>query len=246
MRAETNEREEPAVPNEAGVTARPSVTVDVVLFTVADGALQVLLLRRERQPFEGLFALPGGFVRIEESLEEAARRVLREETGVQDIYLEQLYTFGEPGRDPRTRVITVAYVALVPLERITLTRDAEAHMLVWFPIAERRGRLVALGPAGRAERLAFDHERIVASAVERMRGKLEYTTIAFQLLPREFTLTEIQRVYETILERKLAKAAFRRRILEAGVVRPTTGERRGGHRPARLYRFVERNGERRP
>jgi 8-oxo-dGTP diphosphatase len=226
--------------------AHPSVTVDVCLLTVADAALQVMLLQRVNPPFEGMFALPGGFVRMDESLEDAARRVLLEETGVRDIYLEQLYTFGDPSRDPRTRVITVAYVALVPIERVILTREAQARFLCWFPIAERRGEAAPIGPSGRAETLAFDHGQIVSTAIERVRGKLEYTTIAFQLLPREFTLTEIQRVFETILERKLAKAAFRRRILEAGVVRPTSGERRGGHRPARLYRFVERNGAERP
>jgi 8-oxo-dGTP diphosphatase len=225
---------------DAGEFAHPSITVDVVVFTVADGYLQVLGIRRPNPPFRGSFALPGGFVRMDESLEDAARRVLREETGVKDIYLEQLYTFGDPGRDPRTRVITVAYVALVPIERIMITREAQAKMLIWLRIESWRGRPCAVGPLDRPEPLAFDHERIVATAVERVRGKLEYTTIAFQLLRSEFTLTEIQQVYETILERKLAKAAFRRRILDAGVVRPTSRERRGGHRPARLYRFVDR------
>jgi 8-oxo-dGTP diphosphatase len=222
---------------------RPSVTVDVCVLTVADGKLQVLLLRRLEPPYEGLYALPGGFVRMDESLDDAARRVLKEEAGIADIWVEQLYTFGEPNRDPRTRVITVAYTALVPRERIELGRPgARARELAWFDIGEPRGKPVPVGGAGRPIKLAFDHDRIVATSVQRIRGKLEYTTIAFQLLPAEFTLTELQKVYETILERKLAKAAFRRRILEAGLVRATSGERRGGHRPAKLYRFVEKAG----
>jgi 8-oxo-dGTP diphosphatase len=200
--------------------AHPSVAVDICIFSIEDGAVTVHLVQRREPPFEGCHALPGGFVRIDESIDDAARRVLREKAGLPDVYFEQLYTFGDVDRDPRTRVITVAHYALIG------RREALPEGLQSFKVS-------AL-PA-----LAFDHERIIETAVTRIRGKLEWTTIAFELMPREFTLTELQRVYEIILERNLAKPAFRRRILDAGVVKATQKMRRGGHRPAMLYRFVE-------
>jgi len=223
---------------------RPSVTVDVCVFTVADGDIEVVLVRRREPPFVGAWALPGGFVGIDESLEGAATRKLAEETGIRDIWLEQLYTFGEPSRDPRTRVITVAYYALVPRERLEgqVRAGAGAAETAWFRIVDGRGGRIGLEAREGGERpeMAFDHASIVETAVRRIRGKLEYTTIAFELLPREFTLTELQQVYETILRRRLAKAAFRRKVLSAGVLKEAKGTRRGGHRPAQLYRFVGR------
>ncbi len=201
--------------------ARPSVAVDICVFSIDRGELTVHLVKRAEAPFAGEFALPGGFVKSDESLDDAARRVLLEKAALPEVYVEQLYTSGEPGRDPRTRVISVAHYALIGRRAEELPRE-----LYPFPVSK-------------LPRCAFDHERIVETAVSRIRGKLEWTTIAFELMPREFTLTELQRVYEVVLRRKLAKPAFRRKILAAGVVKATKGMRRGGHRPAVLYRFVE-------
>lgn len=203
---------------------RPSVTVDLVIFTLRQEQLQVLLVKRKHWPFEGMWALPGGFVHMDESLEEAARRELEEETGVRDVYLEQLYTFGDPDRDPRTRVITVAYFALVSSDRLKLRAATDAADVDWFP---------ATGPLP----LAFDHADILSYAVTRLRYKLEYSAVGFQLLPAEFTLTELQTAYETILNEKLDKRNFRRRVLQADVVEKTGFYRVGEHRPAKLYRF---------
>jgi len=206
---------------------RPAVTVDVVAFTVRQERLHVLLIQREKPPFAGAWALPGGFVGMEEPLETAAARELAEETGVQGAYLEQLYTYGDPDRDPRGRVITVAYFALIPADAQVRTEGGDdAAQARWFPMD-------ALPP------LAFDHAEIVAYALRRLRYKLEYTAVGFQLLPETFTLTELQRVYEIILGEKLDKRNFRRRILRAGVIEPTADFRSGEGRPARLYRYRE-------
>lgn len=199
----------------------PSVAVDLCIFSIKDGALCVHLVERKEPPYQGSFALPGGFLRMDETLEQAARRTLREKGGLEDVFLEQLYTFGSVDRDPRTRVVSVAYYAL-----LGGLVDAGKGELKAFPVKRTPG-------------LAFDHDEILETALERLRGKLEWTTIAFQLMPKEFTLTELQKVYEVVLGKLLAKPAFRRRILDAGVVKPTKGMRRGGHRPAQLYRFVE-------
>jgi 8-oxo-dGTP diphosphatase len=200
------------------------VTVDLVIFTIRDGALHVLLVQRGAPPFAGRHAVPGGFVHEDESLEAAARRELAEETGVRDVYLEQLYTFGDPGRDPRGRVVTVAYFALIAADRAALQAGTDAIDAQWFPVA----RLPAL---------AFDHGRIVAYALERLRNKLEYTTVGFQLLPAKFTLGELQAVYEAILRRRLDKRNFRRKIDLLGILTPLRETRRTGRKPARLYRF---------
>ena len=207
---------------------RPSVTVDTVIFTLRQGELQVLLVERKAWPHEGEWAIPGGFVRMDESLQVAARRELKEETGVDDpdVYLEQLYTFGAPDRDPRTRVITVAYFALVSSERLHLHADTDAASAAWFP-------------AYRPPPLAFDHAEILSYALERLRYKVEYTAVAFQLLPETFTLTELQKAYEHILEEQLDKRNFRRKVLSADVLEATTFVRSGDHRPAKLYRFRE-------
>ncbi len=202
---------------------RPSVTVDVVIFTLRDNDLQVLLIKRGHAPFRGRWALPGGFVRMEESLAEAARRELAEETGVTDVYLEQLYTFGEPDRDPRGRVISVAYVALVPAP-MAVHGSSDVGEAAWWPVKE-------LPP------LAFDHTSIVQYALMRLRYKIEYSSVGFRLLPPEFTLSELQKAYEIVLAEPLDKRNFRRRIIEAGVIEPLEQVRAGEGRPARLYRF---------
>jgi 8-oxo-dGTP diphosphatase len=205
---------------------RPSVTVDLVIFTLLQKALHVLLVKRRQAPFAGMWALPGGFVHMEESLEDAARRELHEESGVEDVYLEQLYTFGEPQRDPRTRVITVAYFALVRAEQQRLRAATDAAAVNWFP---------AYAPPA----LAFDHGQILDYAITRLRYKLEYTALAFELLPEEFTLTELQETYEHILNEQLDKRNFRRKVLQADILEATSRQRVGEHRPARLYRFRE-------
>lgn len=210
---------------------RPAVTADIVIFTIRDESLQVLLVRRRQGPFGGMWALPGGFVREDESLEDAARRELEEETGVRDVYLEQLYTFGELGRDPRMRVISVVYYALIESAGRTVQGGTDAAEAAWH-------RCSALPP------LAFDHGRILAYAQQRLRYKLEYAPVAFQLLPRRFTLTELQRVYEAILGRALDKRNFRRKVLALGLLRETDEVRRdGAHRPARLFEFCAESFE---
>jgi len=200
------------------------VTVDIVVLTVQDWELKVLLIKRAHAPFQGYYALPGGFVRAEEALEDAAFRELREETGTEDLYLEQLYTFGDPGRDPRGQVVTVAYYALVPADRSPLLAATDVASAHWFPISSL--------PA-----LAFDHARILACAVTRLRNKLEYTTVGFELLPRKFTLTALQRLHEAILGKALDKRNFRRRILSLGLVMPTKEMEATGRKPAQLYSF---------
>ncbi len=205
---------------------RPSVTVDVVIFTLLKGTLHVLLVKRKQWPFAGMWALPGGFVQMDESLDDAARRELREESGIDQVYLEQLYTFGDPGRDPRTRVITVAYYALVSADRQHLRAATDASEVGWFP-------------AENPPPLAFDHRQILDYAIIRLRYKLEYTALAFELLRQEFTLTELQEAYEHILNEKLDKRNFRRKVLEADILEDTGHFRVGEHRPARLFRFRE-------
>jgi 8-oxo-dGTP diphosphatase len=198
--------------------------VEVVIFTIRGGALHVLLVRRAAPPFAGRYAIPGGFVHEDESLDAAARRELAEETGVRDVYLEQLYTFGDPGRDPRGRVVTVAYFALIASDETLLRAGSDANEVRWFA--------VDAVPA-----VAFDHRMILDYALERLRNKLEYTTVGFQLLPEKFTLVELQAVYETILGRRLDKRNFRRKIDLLGIVLPLREQRRTGRKPARLYRF---------
>jgi 8-oxo-dGTP diphosphatase len=203
---------------------RPSVTVDVIIFTLGGSVLQVLLIQRGNPPFEEMWAIPGGFVGIDESLEGAAIRELEEETGVQDVYLEQLYTFGDPGRDPRGRVITVAYFALVPADAVQPHAGHDAADARWWSVYD-------LPP------LAFDHEDILAYALQRLRYKLEYTAVGFELLPEVFTLSELQAAYEIILGEQLDKRNFRRKILSADVIEETGEYRAGEGRPAKLYRF---------
>jgi len=202
---------------------RLSVTVDIVLFTIRDRRLQVLLIKRLAPPFANRYALPGGFVLEDESVEAAAVRELREETGVDKVYLEQLYTFGDLSRDPRGRVITVAYYALVPHTQ-SLHAGTDAADAAWFPVS-------ALPP------LAFDHRKIVDYAHMRIRNKLNYTNVGFELLPTKFTLTELQLVYEAILGETLDKRNFRRKLSQQGIVKPVKEWVETGRKPAQLYRF---------
>lgn len=200
------------------------MTVDIVIFTVASRSLRVLLVKRGVPPFEGQFAIPGGFIRPDEGLDEAAARELREETGVRHVYLEQLYTFGDPVRDPRGRIVTVAYYALIASGRISVLAGADAAEARWFELSE-------------TPPLAFDHKQILDYALERLRNKLEYTTVGFQLLPAKFTLGELQVVYEAILGKRLDKRNFRRKIGLLGILRPLRERRKTGRKPAQLFSF---------
>lgn len=202
---------------------KPSVTVDVVIVTLRDNDLQVLLIKRDNAPFRGKWALPGGFVHIDEALNTAARRELEEETGVSNVYLEQLYTFGDINRDPRGRVISVAYIALVPAP-LAVHGGSDAGDAQWWSIKSM-------------PQLAFDHGQIVQYALTRLRYKIEYSAVGFRLMPPEFTLSELQKAYEIVLGEPLDKRNFRRRIIEAKVIEPLDQVRSGDGRPARLYRF---------
>ncbi|HEY4299903.1 MAG TPA: NUDIX domain-containing protein [Candidatus Didemnitutus sp.] len=205
----------------------PAVTVDAVVFGCDDADLKVLLIQRDLPPFRHRWALPGGFVRLDESLEDAARRELHEETGITAPYLEQLYTFGQPRRDPRERVISVAYYALVKLSEHAVHATSDALNVAWFPVADLPS-------------LAFDHEEILESALRRLKGKIRYEPIGFELLPGKFPLSELQRLYETILEQPLDKRNFRKKILGMGLLADTEEIQQDvAHRAARLYRFDE-------
>ena len=206
---------------------RPSVTTDIALFTVREKALQVLLIQRKEEPFAGRWALPGGFVRPDENLESAARRELAEETGVSEVLLEQLRTFGDLGRDPRTWVITVAYTALVSSDRLVVKADTDAADAGWFAVSALPGPL------------AFDHAAILSHAAASLRARLDTgLQIAAALLPRRFTLSQMQDVYEIISSRTLDKRNFRKWVLSTNALTATAEEQRGAHRPALLYEFV--------
>lgn len=202
---------------------RAALTVDCVVFGFDGGDLQVLLIRRGLPPFKDKWSLPGGFVRVEETLDDAARRELAEETGLKDVFLEQLYTFGTVKRDPRERVVSVAYFALVKPGAVTATTDAaEAG---WFPV-------------GKVPALAFDHADILATALTRLRGKLTYQPIGFELLPLKFTLTQLQRLYEAVLGTDIDKRNFRKKVLGYDLLIPLKETHRdGAHRPAQIFRF---------
>lgn len=204
--------------------ATPAVAVLVVIFTVEDDVLKALLIRRSAEPFKDYWSLPGGLLQPPESLDQAAVRKLEEETGVSDVFLEQLYTFCDlDGRGS----VAVAYFALVQHQRARLARRTDWQP-AWFPVA-------ALPD------LAFANNRVIDYALQRLRAKLDYSNVAYSLLPEEFTLSQLQRVYEAILARPLDKRNFRKRILSLGIIEPTGGtSAEGAHRPARLYTFRER------
>jgi ADP-ribose pyrophosphatase YjhB (NUDIX family) len=211
---------------------KPIATVDLAIFALAGAGLEVLLMRRATEPFAGTWALPGGWVHVNEDadLDAAARRVLKEKTGVETPYLEQLGTIGGATRDPRGWSLSIAYVALISAGTVELDAGANAAGIVWQPVAGDRVDLP----------LAFDHAEILRSAVVRLRSKVEYSTLPVHLLPERFTLSELQSVYERILGRRLDKSAFRKRIAEADFVEPVAGEmRRASNRPAQLYRLKE-------
>ncbi|MFZ5988356.1 MAG: NUDIX hydrolase [Bacillota bacterium] len=273
---------------DAGKYERPSVTVDMLLFTVtneekenyrklSEKSLKILLIKRGDHPFMGQWAIPGGFVGIDESLDEAALRELKEETGIDSIYMEQLYTWGDVGRDPRTRIISCSYMALVDSSSLKITAGDDADDAKWFTVdrslisekkteTEKGYNLVQLikielsseeetlsavlkvtktieGKSSRIKRelveckgIAFDHAIIIWYGLERLVNKIEYTDIAFKLMPELFTLTELQQVYEIILGKELLKANFRRKIQDM-VLETEEYTKDAGHRPSRLYRF---------
>lgn len=205
--------------------ARAAVTVDCVVFGLDDDDLKVLLIRRDLPPFENKWALPGGFVRLDETLDDAARRELHKETNLQRVYLEQLYTFGGIDRDPRERVITVAYYALVRLSDHRVQAATDARDAMWFAVDD-------------LPQLAFDHEQILETAHQRLQGKVRYQPIGFELLPAKFTLTQLQKLYEIVLGRVLDKRNFRKKIQGMGVLEELDEvEQDVAHRAARLYRF---------
>jgi 8-oxo-dGTP diphosphatase len=207
---------------------RGALTVDCVVFGLDDDELKVMLIQRGQAPFEGKWALPGGFVHLDETLEEAARRELEEETGLHKVFLEQLYTFGAVDRDPRERVVSVAYYALVKLSDHKVQAATDARDAGWFGVHD-------------VPSLAFDHADILQMALERLRGKLRYQPVGFELLPKKFTLSQLQHLYELVLERALDKRNFRKRVLAMDLLIETAEvEQDVAHRAARLYRFDER------
>jgi 8-oxo-dGTP diphosphatase len=221
---------------------RPSVAVDLILMSVVEGAPAALLVHRDEHPHLGGWALPGGFVGIDESLDAAARRLLASKARLTDAYVEQLYTFGAVDRDPRTRIISVAYFALLAPAHFAASLKAApeltlAELVVPWP-GEAGGTVEACSADGEALPLAFDHADMLGLAVLRLRGKLDYSSVAFALLPDRFTLRALQDVHEAILGTRLNKPAFRRRMLDSGRLE-ATGERETGasFRPAALYRY---------
>jgi 8-oxo-dGTP diphosphatase len=207
---------------------RPSLTVDCVVFGLDEqNVLKIMLIRRKLPPFEGDWALPGGFIRMDESLDDAALRELQEETGIKDVFLEQLYTFGTTKRDPRDRVVTVAYYALVNLSEHPAQAASDASEVAWFPINQ-------------LPTLAFDHDQILAMAIARLKGKVRYEPIGFELLPQKFTLSQLQNLYETVLGQPLDKRNFRKKILKMELLVELDETQTGvAHRAAKLYQFDE-------
>ncbi len=207
--------------------AQVQMTIDIVVFSLQQDQLQALVINRAEDTFHNQLALPGGFLQQDETTLEAARRVLYDKTGVQDIFMEQLYTFDALDRDPRGRIVSVVYYALVPPDRLHLADQTNPHAPALRPVGELHG-------------LAFDHDAILTYALQRLRSKLAYTNVAYSLLSEAFTLTALQRLYEIILGRTLDKRNFRKKYLSLGFIEPTAQRLEGGrHRPAQLYRFSQ-------
>lgn len=205
--------------------ARPALTTDCVVFGLDDDDLKVLLIQRGIEPFKGKWALPGGFIQVGEDIDTCARRELQEETGLKNIFLEQLATFGTPKRDPREHVVTVAYYALVNLIDHTPSAATDADNAAWFALDD-------------LPKLAFDHAKILKTAKERLQGKVRYQPIGFELLPEKFTLTQLQKLYERILEHPLDKRNFRKKVTKLDILEETDEvEQDVARRAARLYRF---------
>ena len=204
---------------------RAALTVDCVVFGFNEGELKVLLIERGLEPFKGRWALPGGFVRVEETLDAAARRELAEEADLSNVFLEQLYTFGTVDRDPRERVVSVAFYALVKLSEHSAKAATDAANARWFPVSE-------------VPKLAFDHTAILETAMERLKGKVRYQPIGFELLPPKFTLSQLQHLYEAVLGTELDKRNFRKKVLGFDLlVALKETQMLGRHRPAQLFRF---------
>ncbi|EKD24709.1 MAG: Nudix hydrolase [uncultured bacterium (gcode 4)] len=205
------------------------VTVDDIVFTIADGSLQILFIKRSIEPFKWEWALPGWFVRENETLQEAAYRKLAEETSVKNAYLEQLYTFSEVNRDPRWRAISCAYIALMSKENIVFAAGSDASEAKFFDVKK-------------LPKLAFDHKKIVEYAIQRLKRKMEYTNVAQYILPKKFTLRQLQDVYETTLDQRIDVRNFRKKIEKLDLIKATWEKEIGvKYRPAKLYTFVHKN-----
>ncbi len=202
---------------------RPAVAVDVVLFSIKEGDLKILFIKRKNLPFEGKWAIPGGFIEIDEPLEDGARREMEEETGIKDFYMEQLYTFGNPKRDPRGRIISVNYIGILsPQSRVEPKAADDAREVAWFSA-------YSLPP------LAFDHEGIIDVAHSRLRERLRFTPLGFKFLQKEFILSELQGVYEVVFGKKIDRRRFRRKILSLGILKELKKKRKTVPKQARIY-----------
>jgi len=217
------------VGGDLGKYAKPSVTADIIIFTIKSGELRVLLVKRKVAPFKDKWVIPGGFVHLDQSLEDAAKLKLEEKTGVKDVYLEQLYTFGDPKRDPRGRVITICYFALISSENLVLKKDGE-YDVQWFSIEK-------------LPQLGFDHKQILEYAIKRLKWKFEYTTVAFSLLPKKFTMTQLQELYETVFGEVFDKRNFRKKILSLDILEEQEVMRNVSFRPPQLYSLKANIGE---
>lgn len=208
---------------------KPAVSVTVLIFSINNDKLETVLINRVREPFLGSWSLPGDILPIDMDPKDFAREVLHDKTGIRDVFLEQLYTFGNPKRDPRGRVITISYFALLPHNSVDLTKAPNALHAKWIPIEDL------------PERLAFDHLEIIHYGIERLKSKVEYSNIANSLVPEKFRISELQRIYEIILGKRIDKRNFRKKMISMGIVKVTNDiYREGNHRPARLFKFATR------
>lgn len=205
-----------------------SLTVDIVVFTVMNNDLKILLIKRGTQPFKGMWAIPGGFVHTKEELHQAALRELQEETGVKDIFLRKLTAYGKVGRDPRGRIVSIVYMALIDGEKVKLQATTDAEHADWFSVYSM-------------PKLAFDHKMIIDETLKELRYEIQTTNIAYQLLPEKFTLTEMQKAYEVILDKELDKRNFRKRISALEILKSLNETKmEGAHRPAQLFNFLDK------